>query len=187
VAEGPHDFACSLGAIIGPGGLAGAFTWPREPRNRNVALSPSNWLHRRELIGAVGEWNESLLTAQDRDFAQRVLAKRATVGLHQDLSVLKFPSMLWHTYSLTSQFPQTPYVEAMQRDPHALRLELLTRLGTLAASQGCGPPTARDSLRGLLRAVPRRVVEMYGESRWPLRWIQYRRWRRGAGLSARRC
>jgi len=185
-AEGLYDFVCSLGAIIGPSGLIGAFTLPQEPWNRGTALSPSNWLHRRELIDVAGTWNESLLTAHDRDFAQRMLAKGVTVGLRKDLSVLKFPSMLWRTYSLTSQFPQISYVAAIQRNPDALRLELMTELVAQASSQGWGPRAPHDSLKRLLRALQRRAVEIYGVSRWPLSWIQYRRWRRGAGLTAGR-
>lgn len=184
--QGRYDLVCSLGAIIGPRGLVGAFTLPREPWKRDTALSPSNWLHRREAVDVVGPWNESLRTAHDRDFAQRMLSKGLAVGLQKDLSVVKFPSTLWRMYSLTSVLPQVPYVEAIQRDPDAARLELLTELGLQAASQGWVRGTPRGSLKGLLRTLQRTAVEAYGVSHWPLSWIQYRRRRRRAGLSARR-
>jgi glycosyltransferase involved in cell wall biosynthesis len=181
--DGPSDFVCSLGALVGPSGPVGAFSLPQNAWSRDVAISPSNWLHRRELTNVVGMWAERLMTAQDRDFAQRVLDSAAVVGLRKELSVLKFPSMLWRMYSLTSQFPQAPYVQAMQRDPEALRLQLLTDLGAQAASRGDKLRTSEWSPRGILRALGRRVVEVYGVSRWPVSRIQYWRWRRGSGLS----
>jgi glycosyltransferase involved in cell wall biosynthesis len=179
--RGNSDFVYSLGVLLGPEGVAGSFTLPEKAWSRKSAISPSNWLHRTRLIDVTGPW-PLVKTEDDQDFLQRVLAADLALDYGRQLSVLKFPSGLWRMYSLTSDLPQSPYVEAMHHDAVELRLQLLTELATIMSHQppqfheraGCVP----DPLRTLVS----RAFNLYGRKRWPVNSFLYWRWRRRAGL-----
>ena len=55
------DLAFSLGVMLGPEGAVGTFTLPKTAWDRKAAISPSNWLHRKNLIVA-GSSPSSLAT-----------------------------------------------------------------------------------------------------------------------------
>ncbi|MBA7687511.1 hypothetical protein ES703_95974 [subsurface metagenome] len=120
------DLAFSLGVMLGPEGIFGTFTLPKKAWDGRIAISPSNWLHRKELIETVGPWSTTIRIGDDQDFLQRVLTAKARLGFRRQLSVLKFPSALWRMYSLTSNFPQSSYVETMRHNASDLCLELPT-------------------------------------------------------------
>ncbi|GAG57218.1 unnamed protein product [marine sediment metagenome] len=54
------DLAFSLGVMLGPEGVVGAFTLPKTARGGRTAISPSNWLHRKNLIEVVGPWSTTI-------------------------------------------------------------------------------------------------------------------------------
>jgi len=180
------DLAFSLGVMLGPEGAVGTFTLPKTAWNRKAAISPSNWLHRKNLIEVVGPWSSTIRIGDDRDFLRRVLAAKARLGFRRQISVLKFPSMLWRMYSLTSNFPQSPYVETMRHNASELRLELLLDLARAMSQWGPVLPAGTVRLPGPLRALIRWSFDLYGHQRWPLNNFLYWYWRRGSGLTGKK-
>jgi len=172
------DFAYSLGAILGRAGVIGTFSLGRRPRSPSVSISPSNWLHRKSLTEIVGSWSLNSKVGDDAEFHERVIAADVKLAFRRQLSVLKFPSMEWHTYSLKRDFPQTRYFEAMRRDAASLREELLLEIATLVSHKGLLPNEYGNPLYKLAA----RAVYFYGLDRWPVNKLLYRRWRQRAGL-----
>ncbi len=180
------DLAFSLGVMLGPEGAVGTFTLPKTAWDRKAAISPSNWLHRKNLIEVVGPWSSTIRIGDDRDFLHRVLAAKARLGFRRQISVLKFPSMLWRMYSLTSNFPQSPYVETMRHNASELGLELLLDLARAMSQWGPVLPTGTVRLPGPLRALIRWFFDLYGRQRWPLNNFLYWYWRRSSGLTGKK-
>jgi glycosyltransferase involved in cell wall biosynthesis len=181
------DFVYSLGVIIAPEGAAGTFTLPKKAWDLKVMLSPSNWLHRKDMIEVVGLWSPDVKVGDDHDFLQRVLATKMRLDFRRNVSVLKYPSPLWHMYSLTSNFPQSSHAEALRHNPEKLRLELLMELATVVSEQGLRLHYQRASrLPEQLRTLIRWSFDLYGRRRWPLNHFLYWRWRRRAGLTGKK-
>lgn len=176
------SFAHSLGALIGPCGCIGAFALPAHKNSVGASLSPSNWMHRRDMVDTVGPWASHVKYGDDLEFINRVWASGVPMSFCRQFSVLKFPSVLWRMYALREDYPQTAYVETMRRDPHHLRDQLVIDLGVCLSHQ----PITWDRDRGpayrALRRVLVRATRLYGCTRWPLNLILYGRWRRRAGL-----
>jgi len=172
------DFVYSLGALLGRLGVTGTFALGRRPRSPSESISPSNWVHRKSLTEIAGSWSPNVKVGDDRDFLERVLAANARLEFRRQLSVLKFPSWEWQTYSLKTGFPQTPYVEAMRQNAAKLREDLLLEIATLMSRKGFLLYEHRNPLYKLAA----RAVYFYGYDRWPVSILLYRRWRRRAGL-----
>jgi glycosyltransferase involved in cell wall biosynthesis len=180
------DLAFSLGVMLGPEGAIGTFTLPKTTREGRTAISPSNWMHRKNLIEVVGPWSSTMRIGDDRNFLHRVLAANARLGFRQQLSVLKFPSTLWRMYSLTSNFPQSSYVETMRHNASELRLELLLNLARAMSLRKPALPKDTIRLPGPLRALIEWSLDLYGRERWPLNNFFYWLWRRGSGLTGKK-
>lgn len=180
------DLAFSVGMMLGPEGVFGTFTLPKTAWGGRTAISPSNWLHRKNLIKTVGPWSATIRIGDDRDFLQRVQAAKARLDFRRQLSVLKFPSALWRMYSLTSNFPQSSYVETMRHNASELRLELLLNLATAMSLRGPVLPKGTIRLPGPLRSLIQWCFDLYGHQRWPLNNFLYWRWRRSSGLTGKR-
>ncbi len=183
ISQGDADFVYSLGLALGPKGVVGPFTLVERDEERRGGISPSNWLHRRDLVDAVGPWSAETDLPHDREFLGRVQEADVRFAYQLRLSVLRFPAALWRMYALTANYPQAPYVEAMSHDANELCLELLTDLATTISLRGGGHrrPAERWPL-GLLRWAAR----VYGRDRWPLTHLRRWLWRRRAGLGGRR-
>lgn len=181
-----YDLAFSLGMMLGPEGVFGTFTLPKTAWDGRTAISPSNWLHRKNLIKTVGPWSTTIRIGDDQDFLQRVLAAKARLGFRRQLSVLKFPSVLWRMYSLTSNFPQSSYVEAMRHNASELRLELLLNLAKAMSMRKPVLPRGTIRLPGPLRALIEWSLDLYGRQRWPLNNFLYWYWRRSSGLTGKK-
>ena len=181
------DFAFSLGLLLGPKGVVGAFTLPDKAWNSKQSLSPSNWLHRKGLIEVIGPWSSPVgKIGDDQYFLERILATNVRPGFRRQLSVLKFPAGLWKMYSLTSNFPQTSYVEAMRHNAAGLRVELLTELATYVSQQGPGILKSTSRFPKPVRALIGWAFDTYGRQRWPVNNLLYWRWRKSAGLPGKR-
>jgi hypothetical protein len=177
-------FVYSLGLLVSPQGVVGSFTLPGRAWDRRAAISPSNWLHRRELIDRFGTWSDSTRLGDDRDFLGR-LQGQARFAYLRELSVLKFPAAMWRMYSLTSSLPQSPYLDAMRIDARKLALDLLTDLASRARVPATQIASGLVPLPAPLRALVERALDAYGRQRWPLNELLYRRWRVSAGLPGR--
>lgn len=179
------DFVHSLGLIIGPDGVSGSFTLPSKPWDRKRHLSPSNWLHRKNLMEKIGPWSTPPgIVGDDQEFLRRCLESGARVGFQRRLTVLKFPAGVWKLYALTSDFPQERYLKALREDPWGLQRDLLTDLVVLSSTLGINffkrqrSPSPVEVMKGW-------ILDVYGLNRWPLNRLLYRRWRKNSGLKER--
>ncbi|MBI4775563.1 MAG: glycosyltransferase family 2 protein [Deltaproteobacteria bacterium] len=180
------DFAYSLGALIGPEGVVGVFSLPESPWNKRSAISPSNWMHRTSLAEHIGLWSTTIRIGDDRDFLRRAYAANTRFCFFRQLSVLKYPSLLWRTYSLTSAFPQSGRLEAIRRTPEALRLELLQEVAEGMAKWGYRLGPQSSPCRKPLRWLVSLCMDAYGRHRWPLNRLLYWSWSRASGLSEKK-
>lgn len=176
------SFAYSLGAVIGPCGCLGAFSLPSHKNHVRAGLSPSNWMHRRDLLETVGPWASHVKAGDDREFLKRVWASGVPMSFSRQCSVLKFPSVLWRMYALRGDYPQTAYVEAMRRHPQRLREQLLVDLAVSFSHHAIRWDKKRGPAYHILRSLLVRATYLYGRTRWPVSRILYQRWRRRAGL-----
>jgi len=176
------SFAYSLGALIGPSGCLAAFSLPLRKGRVKGGLSPSNWMHRRDLFETVGPWARHVKAGDDREFLERLWASGVPMSFCQKFSVLKFPAVLWRMYALREDYPQTAYVEAMRRDPQHLQDQLLVELGVCLSHQAIPWDKDRGPAYRALRRLLVRATYLYGRTRWPVNLILYRRWRRRVGL-----
>ncbi|MFC1813647.1 glycosyltransferase family 2 protein, partial [Thermodesulfobacteriota bacterium] len=161
IEQNNSDFVFSLGAIIGKDGVAGSYCVPKGP-------TPSNWLHRKALTEIIGLWSPDVKYATDVDFLERVLSTDLSTAFRQQISVLKFPAAWWQMYALTSDFPQSKYVETMHRNPEALHLEILLELATVVARSGSLKSQYKGFLPKPLRSLIWRTFAVYGMQRWPV-------------------
>jgi glycosyltransferase involved in cell wall biosynthesis len=175
------DFVHSLGAAIAPEGAVSFFSLPESLGIRHGGYSPSNWLHQRSLVDAIGMWSEKALVSNDLEFLERVRKHKARIGFHRQLSMLKFPSAFWKMYSLSADFPQEKYVSAMERDPASLRRELLEEFAAQVSRRG-GVSGKESGVAETAHGLARYLLRLYGYDRWPLNRLSYRRYRRRAGL-----
>lgn len=176
------DFAYSLGALIKPGGVAGIFSLPQKSKNPIWTLSPSNWLHRSDLLERTGGWPPINIWASDMMFLQKIWKANAKLSFSPSLSVLKFTASTWGMYKLESQFPQKSYMEALSRDPEALRLEILHDASSTIAALGKGLHRKERIIRDIFRKTIMFSFNHYGIHRWPVNQLMRQRWRKRAGL-----
>lgn len=176
------DFVYSLGVTVVPEGVVGAFALPDRPWSASDNVSPSNWLHRKSLTEAVGAWSDQSGVGDDREFLTRILSAKLRLGFRRQLSVLRFPSVDWHMYSIKTDFPQGRYVEAIRSNASELRDELLLELATRVSKQGLFGYEHGDRLYKVIRRVVVQAMYFYGPNRWPLKSVFNWRWRRKSGL-----
>jgi glycosyltransferase involved in cell wall biosynthesis len=182
VREDDRDFVYSLGIGLDRTGIYNTFTVPEDPGHPKCEISPSNWLHRKDLTETVGLWSLEVKFGNDRDFLRRVLAANVRLGFRQQLSVLKFRAAGWRMYALTTDLPQATYVEAMRRNAEGVRLELLQELATVFSRYEWLRQRVVPG-RTPVHAVIEIALDAYGRHRWPVYDLMYRRWRRGSGLA----
>ena len=172
------DFVYSLGALIAVDGVIGTFSLPHEAWS-GECLSPTNWLHRKDLTETIGAWSTDMKIGDDNEFLGRLLAANIKLGSRRQLSVLKFPATMWRMYSIKNDFPQERYVEAIRQDAAKLRNELLLEFAAWAS-------VAHRQKYPLYRRWMNRIVydlfRLYGIRRWPLNQLMYQRNRKLAGL-----
>ncbi len=176
-----HDFASSLGAMIGRQGVIDTFIMPRQPWLWRGGLSPSSWMHRSALVERIGCWSTKMKLGHDADFLQRVLDAKMSTAFSSNLSVLKFPAEEWRMYS-SDDAPQKPYLEAMHQNAENLRVRLLTETATLLAKEERFGRWGHLGLPKSLAAAVRYACDLYGRDCWPLNQILYRMWRHRSGL-----
>lgn len=175
------DFVYSLGAIIGPEGVVGFFSLPESLEIPHGGISPSNWMHKRSLIETIGPWSLKTKVGDDQEFLKRLWAHKVKIGFHREISSLKFPAKFWKMYSLSSDFPQSEYVNAMNRDAVALRQEILLDFLSKLSKHYGGLRRRNRCIEPFFNLV-HFVLRRYGYNRWPLNHLLYRRYRRRVGL-----
>jgi len=180
---GGCDFVHSLGAVVGPDGAAGFFSLPAGRFDLGVEYSPSNWLHRRELIARIGPWSTRALVSNDLEFLDRVFRSEAVRGFRDELSALKFPAVYWKMYSLGAgaEPSQARYLVAMAADAPGLRDRLLREASAAISRKSSGSGVARI-LAAKLLGPARYFLRLHAYQRWPLNRLASWRYRRRAGL-----
>jgi hypothetical protein len=172
------DFACDLGVLCGPDGLEGAFTLPGAAARRGGAyLSPSNWMHSRDLAERLGGWSTRPASGVDWEFLGRLRAAGAVERSAHRLGVLKFPSSRWRLYDPAAAKPQSAWLADLRRDPGGLERHVLTALAETLAGRPPYPVAGRSGLAALPNRVFNALVAVYGRDRWPasrlLRWREH--------------
>jgi glycosyltransferase involved in cell wall biosynthesis len=178
------DFVFSLGILIGPAGVEHTFGLPVRAWDHKRAISPSNWLHRKNLVDIAGAWLSGVKMGDDRVFLERIQASAARIDFCQSLSVLKFPSASWKMYTRGSDLPQLAYARAIRQDARELTLKLLTEVGARMARQEVKCEHAVNLPRPM-RALVEWIMDKYWHQRWPLNDFLYWLWRRRAGLDSK--
>ena len=180
------DLVYSMCVSVAPTGARNVLTLPDKPWDPRQGISPSNWLHRRELSDRVGGWSSGVKLGDDRAFLARACAANARLEFRRQVSALKFPAAEWRMYEHTSNLPQTSYMEAMRRDAAQLRLDLLLDLAQVTSPQANPLSPNALPLPAPLRGLIEWSFDRYGRQRWPVNDFLYWRWRRGAGLGGKK-
>ena len=124
--------------------------------------------------------------SDDLEFLQRVWKHRAKIGFHRELSVLKFPSAFWRMYSLSSGFSAGEIRERHGEGTRwPLRRELLEAFVSEVSTSG-GVSGKKSGFAETAHGLIRYALRLYGYQRWPLNRLAYRRYRRRAGLPAKK-
>ena len=127
IQETDSDLVHCLCACIKPTGCY-FFGPPANGRNyTNSFVPPSAWLHKRSLIEECGFWNnqELLSIGVDQDYLNRIALAGKKISFYNNLIVLKFVSSDWGLYSKTDNFPQTSYLQKLEKEPQKLIEEIL--------------------------------------------------------------
>ncbi|MCM3877020.1 MAG: glycosyltransferase family 2 protein [Thermoanaerobaculia bacterium] len=179
--ESRADAVHSLCALLGPDSVESiGAPKPGVPYTRHF-VPPSSLMHRRSLFDEIGPWGDPdrLPMPVDLEFLSRAARRGARVRFLPRLTVLKWPSPLWRSYSGASDLPQHAAFASLEKDAHALEfatLEKLALAGAEARRGGDDPPGA--VVRNAVRVLVRTVVDAWGRERWPLRPYLVRKVRR---------
>lgn len=180
IESGNADFVHSLGAGIGKNG----YFWPKGPpvdgsnyKYHNVP--PSTWLHKRDVVEKIGNWQPAnkLSWPIDFDITRRAYLAGLNFDFSPRLSVLKFPSPIWNTYNPESKLPQEEFAKEMIADPDKLAFMVLQ---AMCISTSRVPPRNyrkpvdlaysefKKSTAGLVNSAIFALLERYGLERWPV-------------------
>lgn len=175
------DAVHSLCALLAPD-AAEAIGAPKPgvPYTRHF-VPPSCLMHRRSLFDEIGLWGDPdrLPLAVDVEFLRRAARRGARIEFLPRLTVLKWPSPYWRTYSPAGELPQHAAFASLEKDPRALEVATLERIALAGAvARYGGDDPAGAIIRNGARALVRTAVEAWGRERWPLRPYFVRRVRR---------
>jgi len=181
------DLAYSIGVIVEPGGVRGAFTMVENAWNRRFYLSPSNWLHRKTLTDHIGLWPSHIRHGDDMDFIRRARIHGTPMAFQSRLTVVKFPAGSWNMYALRLEFPQEACLEAMKKDPGELCLSMMSECAALLSRRETPADESpyRDRLPVPFIRLARWAIDLYGQQRWPLNSFLFRIWKKRSGVKDR--
>ena len=132
--ENAADFAFSLCAILSPDKTKSFFmgALPFDIKNYdNHFTPPSSWLHKKGMTNDIGLWRtdpENLNVMVDQEIWKRIYRGNKKMQFSPSLSVIKFPSPYWTSYSLTKHFPQQFYLSPLVETPRLLQVQLLSEI-----------------------------------------------------------
>lgn len=186
IAREDADFSYSLGIILHPEGIEGTFSLP-DRIWETTRMSPSNWLHRKELINITGPWPEDMKVFDDRIFLDRVLKTKTRCIFWKKLSVLKYPAVSWRMYSRKTDFPQERDLISIRRDAEKFRISLLNKIALEVARNEINFHKPKKTILGFLFSVfVQPVFKVYGYHRWPVSQFWYWLYRKWSGLIDKR-
>ena len=165
------DFVHGLTALLAPEGVRGVAGKPSIGQEYGMCnVPPSGWLHRRDVVDAIGEWAapESLARPIDVEYIGRAYRAGLKISHVPELSVLKWPSGWWGTYALSGDYPQAPYAAAMASDPQKAYDDVMRAIA-VRLSQEWDPRTpVPAAARRLALSLQNRVGLSPLWNRWPL-------------------
>lgn len=170
------DFVHPLSAVFSPRGLEYTVGPPSTGRTyENHFVFPSSWLHQRHIVKDCGLWGDhfKLSRGVDMDFQRRVYLAGKQILFYPQLSLLKFPSVLWRIYAPDSHPPQAHYLPLIMSNPVDLQNKILLEAATLLAHQSNIRISVRQALRELLRSLRYKIMDVYGPDNWPLEQIRF--------------
>ena len=152
------DFAYAVAMLYGPpgSGVRGVTgQLPVDPERPPRFVPPSSWVHRRELLAAIGPWGQpdELTLPLDQDLLARVHARGSRMVPTGRLSVLKLPAS-WRpdVYRQRGADEQRELLRRMREEPDFAERELLGALaaqaeGRLVEVSRGGPPGPQHMTR----------------------------------------
>jgi glycosyltransferase involved in cell wall biosynthesis len=154
IEETDSDLVHCLCACIEPSGSNGLYGPPANGRNyTNSCVPPSAWLHKRNIIEVCGLWSnpELLSVALDQDYLNRIALSGKKISFYNNLIILKFFSANWGLYSRKDNFPQTSYLNKLEKEPQKIIEEILFKY------------TANYCLTiGERKSIPRSFINLLG-------------------------
>ena len=181
IEETRADLVHSLSAVIGPKGADLTLGPPLIGRSYgNSYVPPTSWMHRREIVEECGWWADHLKISDnvDNDYLRRVYVAGKRIELCRQLSVVKFPSAWWKSYSADGDHPQESYLASLRKDPEATQRRILLESVTVWTRHLGVGVSARQAFAHALRVLAHRVIDAYGRERWPLAFLLRRRHQR---------
>ncbi|MCU0494656.1 MAG: glycosyltransferase [Chloroflexaceae bacterium] len=170
------DLVHALVVLLGPNGRVEAQGAP--PPHHSYAthfITPSGWLHRRELVDECGFWPAPQQTHSgvDFDYLRRIYRAGKTIRACRQMSVLHLPSLWWKTYSMQGVPPQQAYLEELLTNPRQLEARLLMDMAlALGAVRPDDTPSALGAWLTPLRWMWRQMTLHFDDQRWPLFQMQ---------------
>lgn len=180
IQEQEADLAHALLAMIGrkgADGVGGAAWGPA--MYENAIAPPSSWLHRRDIVETCGGWADPLSISLpiDREFMRRIYRSGKRIVAQPRLSVLKFRAASWKMYTLSGDYPQEGYLQAIETDARTLHERLLLDLVLALARRHYQPTPAGTAFRQAFARLIDTMVDRYGRY-WPLSPLIHRRFQR---------
>lgn len=129
---GKVDFVNSISAMIPPSGEIYVIG-TNQYKKRYRPVPPSSWIHERELVDRIGFWNEDYLEdiiPPDFNYLKRILHSSANVSTLKELTVVKFLSAGYKSYSKDSgiQDEIKGFWDEMETDADGLRIRILNKV-----------------------------------------------------------
>ena len=190
------DFVHDLTASLGPDGVEAISAAPHPQCGyEQIYVPTSSWLHRRELVEAIGGWRHfnELAWPIDFDFTRRTALAGKKFAFEPSLGVLKFHSQIWKWYSRAGEPPQEKWLAAIRQSPAAFTERILLEAAAQHAfhfQRAEKIPIAlawqdfQSAGKKTTSALLREIISWYGPERWPVGPLL--RWRYGKIYSARR-
>ena len=194
IQESGADLVHDLTVSLSPEGVESVSAAPHPLCGyTRVYVPTSSWLHRRELVAAVGGWRHfsELSWPIDFDFTKRVALAGKKIEFVPVLGVLKFHSQTWKWYAREGEPAQEQWLAAILKSPAELTEKLLSELAAQHAFHfqraekipfRLAWADARAAGKNAAAALLRAMIFRYGQDRWPVGpWLRRRYGRIYAG------
>ncbi len=175
------DLVHPLSAVFSPEGLEYIVGPPGFGKDYDDHfVTPSCWLHRKEIINECGLWGDHLKLERgvDFDFLRRIHLKGKKIAFYPGLSHLKFPSWLWGTYKKDFDPIQKKYFNKLKTDPLKLEKEIFIEAAIKFSKKKFSQIPLRQDVYEFIKRNIRRLSDLYGREKWPLKNILVQRFQR---------
>ena len=180
IQENGADLVHDLTVSLSPDGVESVSAAPHPQCGyTRVYVPTSSWLHRRELMEAIGGWRHfsELSWPIDFDFTKRAALAGKKIEFVPTLGVLKFHSQTWKWYARQGEPAQEQWLASIQNSPAELTEKVLTELAAQHAFHfqraekipfRLAWQDATAAGKKAAAALLREVILWYGQERWPV-------------------